>query len=376
MRTAIVHDWLTGMRGGEKVLSLLCGLMPDADLLTLLHVPGACDERIERMRIRTSILNDLPGVKHYYRCLLPIMPMAAESIDAREYDLIVSCSHCVAKGVGRSARAAHVCYCFTPMRYVWSQQRAYGKGAAMSGAALGLLGRYLRAWDRRSASRVDLFLANSRNVADRIDRCYGRAAEVLHSPVDTGFFTPANEPREDYYLMVTALVPYKRVDLAMDAFARLDRPLRVIGTGPLWKQLRRRAPGNVTMMGWRDDDTLRTHYRRCRALIHPGEEDFGLTPLEAMASGSPAIAYGAGGALETVLDAEHPGRYGPTGVLFSPQTADALVDAVKRFEKREDAFQAPRLARWAGRFAPEKFLSGFKGSVEALLDKKGLERPW
>jgi len=376
MRTAIVHDWLTGMRGGEKVLSLLCGLMPDADLLTLLHVPGACDERIERMRIRTSILNDLPGVKHYYRGLLPILPMVAESMDARAYDLIVSCSHCVAKGVARSARAAHVCYCFTPMRYVWAQQRAYGSGDVVSRAALGLLGRYLRAWDRRSASRVDRFLANSRNVADRIRRCYGRDAEVLHSPVDTDFFTPADEPREDYYLMVTALVPYKRVDLAIEAFARLDRPLRIIGTGPLAKALQRRAPENVTMMGWRDDETVRTHYRRCRALIHPGEEDFGLTPLEAMASGTPAIAYGAGGALETVLDADLGGRYGPTGVLFSPQTADALVDAVNRFEGMKDAFPADRLTDWADRFAPENFLAGFKRSVEPLLEEKGIERPW
>ena len=376
MRIAIVHDWLTGMRGGEKVLSLLCGLMPNADLFTLVRVPGVCDTRIEGMPIRTSFLNHLPGVRRYYRYLLPFMPLAIEQMDASGYDLIVSCSHCVAKGIRQSPQAAHVCYCLTPMRYIWSQGEAYRDSMGLSGLALRLAQGYLRAWDRRSARHVDTFLANSRNVAERIRRCYGRASEVVHSPIDTAFFTPSSEVREDYYLMVTALSPYKRVDQAVAAFAELDRPLRVIGDGPLIKDLRRHAPENVTIMGWQSDDVVREHYRRCRALIYPGEEDFGLVPLEAMACSAPAIAYAAGGALETVLDLNCESGFGPTGILYAPQTVEALVSAVKRFEGNEGRFKRNVLAAWAQRFSPDRFLTQFKLVAATLLSEKGLPAPW
>lgn len=376
MRVAIAHDWLSGMRGGEKVLSLLCGLIPHADLFTLLHVPGACDERIERMRIRTSFLNDLPAVRRYYRYLLPFMPLAMELMDAGEYDLVISCSHCVAKGIRRSGRAAHICYCFTPMRYIWSQSRCYRNGAGPSGWALRSLQGYLRAWDRRTAGRVDLFLANSRNVADRIRLTYGRQAVVVHSPIDTSFFTPSDVDREDYYLMVTALVPYKRVDQAIAAFGRLGRPLRVIGGGPLLRALRRSAPSNVDLMGWRSDEEVRAHYRRCRALIQPGEEDFGLAPLEAMACGTPVIAYDAGGAQETVLDVDEQHPMGPTGVRYAPQSVDGLVSAVKRLDQVEHRFEPRRLAAWARRFSPSRFLESFKQAAGGLLREKHLPEPW
>jgi glycosyltransferase involved in cell wall biosynthesis len=376
VRIAIVHDWLTGMRGGEKVLSLLCGLMPNADLFTLFRVPGACDARIERMRIRTSVLNGLPAVRRYYRHLLPLMPLAIEQMDASQHDLVVSCSHCVAKGVIHSTGSAHICYCLTPMRYVWSQNEAYQDGMGLCGKGLRLARGYLRAWDRRTARRVDLFLANSRNVAERIRRCYGRRARVVHSPIDTEFFTPSDAPREDYYLMVTALVPYKRVDQAVAAFARLGRPLRVVGGGPLLRALRRSAPSNVTFTGWQSDRVVRQHYRRCRALIQPGEEDFGLASLEAGACGAPVIAYGAGGALETVIDISEKSRPGPTGLHYAPQTADALAAAVKRFEQAEDRFEPRRLAAWAKRFSPCRFLAEFKQAAGALLREKGLPEPW
>jgi len=376
MRIAIVHDWLTGMRGGEKVLSLLCGLMPNADLFTLIRVPGACDARIEGMRIRTSFLNDLPGVKRYYRYLLPIMPFAIEQMDAGGYDLIVSCSHCVAKGTRRSPHAAHICYCLTPMRYVWSEAKTYQDSMGFSGLALRLAQKYLRAWDRRSAGNVDMFLANSHNVAERIRRYYGRASEVIHSPIDTAFFTPSANGRQDYYLMVTALNPYKRVDQAVEAFASLGRPLRIIGDGPLIKNLRQSAPENVTIMGWQSDGVVREHYRRCRALVYPGEEDFGLVPLEAMACGAPVIAYAAGGTLETVLDIDRESRFGPTGIYYTPQTVDALVSAVKRFEQNEEKFRREVLAAWARQFSPDRFLTKFKAAAAALLEKKGLGEPW
>jgi len=376
MRIALVHDWLTGMRGGEKVLSLLAGLMPRADLLTLLHVRGSCDRRIEDRRIITSFLNDLPGVGRYYRYLLPLMPAAIESMDARAYDLVVSCSHCVAKGIPRSPRAAHVCYCFTPMRYIWTQDRAYSRGMGPAGLALRAFRGYLRAWDLRSASHVDLFLADSRTVAGRIERFYRRRAVTVLPPIDTAFFTPVETEREDFYLMVTALAPYKRVDQAIEAFARLGWPLRIIGSGQQEDALRRVAPANVTLMGWQDDAAVRDHYRRCRALIFPGEEDFGLVPLEAMACGAPVIAYGAGGALETVLDVAGDDPAGPTGLLYTPQTADGLADAVRRFEDLRDRFQTGRLSAWAGRFSPERFFAEFKRAVKPLLERKKLGCPW
>ena len=379
MRIAIVHDWLTGMRGGEKVLSLLCQLMPQADLFTLFRVPGSCDDTIERMRIRTSFLNDLPLVSRYYRYLLPLMPLAIEQMNVSSYDLIVSCSHCVAKGVIRSGRAAHICYCFTPMRYIWAQQNSYSARMGLSGLALKLTGGYLRAWDRRSASHVDRFLANSLNVSKRIRRTYGRSADVVYSPIDTSFLTPSQQEREDFYLMVTALAPYKRVDQAVEAFAKMGLPLRIIGDGQMLKDLRRSAPQNVEIMGWQGDDVVRDHYRRCKALIFPGEEDFGMVPLEAMACGAPVIAYGAGGALETVLDVDddkNDKTCGPTGVLYRPQTVDGLIWGVRRFEQIHDRFQPQQLRQWAKRFSYEKFLAGFKRSTEQVLQQKGLPCPW
>lgn len=376
MRVALVHDWLTGMRGGEKVLSLLCRLLPEAHLFTLLHVPGSCDAAIERMRIRTSWLDSLPGIGRYYRGLLPVMPLAVERLDTSDFDLVVSCSHCVAKGLVRSPRAAHVCYCFTPMRYLWAQSPAYRARMGPARLIWPLLDRYLRAWDRRSAAHVDLFLANSQNVARRIASAYRRDAAVVCSPIDADFYAPTGQPREDFYLMVTALAPYKRVDQAVEAFARLGRPLRIIGSGPLHRRLARSRPPNVQLLGWQSDETVREHYRTCRAFIFPGEEDFGLTPLEAMACGAPTIAYGAGGALETVLDRPDPANpLAPTGLLYTPQTVDALVQAVERFEQAPP-FDPDRLARWARSFSHQRFLDEFRDAVRPLLHAKGLPEPW
>jgi len=375
MRIALVHDWLTGMRGGEKVLRLLCGLLPQADLLTLIHVPGSTSPDIESLPIRTSFLSDLPGVGGYYRKLLPLMPFAAESLPADEYDLLISCSHCAAKGVKKHPDALHVSYCFTPMRYVWAQADQYRRKAGLSGAALRALNGYLRAWDLRSARHVDLYLANSCNVADRIGRAYGRDAKVVYSPIDADFYTPSNQSREDFFLMVTALSPYKRVDLAMEAFRQLGRPLRIIGSGPLLKRFRREAPSNVEVMGWQSDEVVRDHYRRCKALIFPGEEDFGLVPLEAMACGSPVIALGRGGALETVIDVNSQDRE-PTGLLFEHPSADSLVNAVNQFENVEDRIQPAECQRWASNFSQERFVSEFKQHVGSFLQAEGRAIPW
>ncbi len=375
-RAALVHDWLTGMRGGEKVLAALGHLLPEADLLTLVHARGSCHADIERRPIRTSWLDDLPGVARYYRYLLPAMPLAAEALDASRYDLIVSCSHCVAKGVGgRRAGQVHVCYCLTPMRYAWDVAATYRRRLGLTGQCLAALGPMLRAWDRRTAGHVDLFLAVSSHVAGRIRRAYGRSSVVLYPPVDVDFFTPADVPREDFYLLVSALAPYKRADLAVAAFARLGRPLTVIGTGQELARLRRRTPANVRLLGWCDDRTIRDHYRRCRAVVFPPLEDFGLVPLEAMACGAPVIALADGGALETVLDAGAAGVDRPTGVLFSPQTPEALAAAVERFERIEGVFKATDLRAWAEAFSPERFAEGFRRAVGPLLHERGWRLP-
>ncbi|MCY2951138.1 MAG: glycosyltransferase [Planctomycetota bacterium] len=376
MRIAIVHDWLTGMRGGEKVLSLLCRLFPNADLLTLFHTPGACDRHIERMPIITSPLNHLPFVHKYYRHLLPLMPFAVERLPASHYDLIISCSHCVAKGVLRSPHSIHLCYCFTPMRYIWNAADAYASQMGLTGLALRALTAYLRAWDLRSARHVDAFLANSHAVARRIQTHYHRHAQVVYSPIDPAFYTPDNTPRENFYLMVTALSPYKRVDHAIAAFDNLRLPLRIIGSGPEFPRLSRNLPTNIQLLGWQSNNTIRQHYRRCRALLMPGEEDFGLVPLEANACGAPVIALAAGGALETVINIDHPAHDSPTGLLYTPHTVDGLVNAVQRFEALQHRFDPQCLAAWARHFGPDRFIREFKQALRPLLEKKGLGDPW
>ncbi|MBS3733595.1 MAG: glycosyltransferase [Phycisphaerae bacterium] len=376
-RVALVHDWLTGTRGGEKVLQRLLGLLPGAELFTLVHVPGSCTADIERRPIHTSWLSDLPGVRRGYRHLLGLMLPAAERMSVEQFDLIVSSSHCAAKGIGgRRDGQVHVCYCHTPMRYAWEAADDYARQLGPAGLALRAAGPFLRAWDRRTAGRVDRFVANSACVAGRIARAYGREAAVVHPPVDVGFYTPADVPREAFYLMVTALAPYKRVAMAMEAFAQLSRPLKVIGTGPPLGVLRRAAPRNVELLGWCDADTVRDHYRRCRAVIFPQREDFGIVPVEAMACGAPVIAYGEGGALETVRDAGAPHEREPTGLWFHPQTPEALAAAVERFDGMVDRIDPIALRRQAERFSPARFDEGFRAVVAPLLDERGWVLPW
>lgn len=378
-RVALVHDWLTGMRGGEKVLLEICRLFPQADLLTLLHVQGSCDGLIENRTIRTSFLNRLPLVRHYYRHLLPWMPRAISRLDASRYDLIISTSHCVAKGVGSQRDGQlHVCYCFTPMRYIWAVEQDYRRSLGLSGLVLRALTPRLRAWDRRAADNVDLFLADSVCVADRIRHAYGRDSCVLYPSADVNYYTPSAQAREDFYLVVSALGPYKRADLAVAAASSLGRPLKIIGTGPEMSKLKRQAGRNVEFLGWQNDTVLRDNYRRCRALLFPQLEDFGIVPLEASACGCPVIAYAGGGALETVRDAADSAVANPTGLLFSPQTADGLADAICRFESPQmcGRFDPAAMRQWAERFGSGAFAEGFKKAVEPLMAGRGLATPW
>jgi glycosyltransferase involved in cell wall biosynthesis len=336
-RVALVHDWLTGMRGGERCLEVFCELFPDAPLYTLLHVPGSVSPVIERRRIVTSFVQHLPSAATRYRHYLPLFPAAVRGFDLAGYDLIVSLSHCAAKAVRRPRGALHLSYCFSPMRYVWDLYDDY------FGARAGLLVRVamppvaaaLRAWDRRTGN-VDGFVAISQHIADRIRRVYGRAADVIHPPVETARFRPVARP-DDFYLVVSALVPYKRVDLAVAAANRLRRRLLVIGTGPEAARLRAMAGPTVEFLGWRPDAEVADFYARCRAVLFPGVEDYGIVPLEAAAAGRPTIAFAGGGALETMIGL---GRSGapPTAVFFEAQTEEGMAGAIREFDDAADRF--------------------------------------
>ncbi len=373
MRVALVHDWLTGMRGGERCLEVFCELFPEADLFTLLHVPGSVTPVIERRRIVTSFIQRLPEAERRYRHYLLLFPAAVRRFDLRGYHLILSSSHAVAKGVRVPAGARHVCYCFTPMRYVWDLYGDY------FGRRAGLLPRLLmppvaaalRRWDRRTAAGVDHFVAISRFIAERIRRAYGREADVIYPPVDVSRFRIEESPGE-FYLVVSALSPYKRVDLAVEAASRLGRRLVVVGTGPEEPRLRRLAGPGVEFLGWRDDGETADLYARCRGLIFPPLEDFGIAPLEAMASGRPVIAYGRGGALETVVA---PGASGPpTGLFFERQRVEDVMDAMHRFESGAYRFEPKALRRHAEAFDRPIFKERVKERIGAYLEARRPER--
>jgi glycosyltransferase involved in cell wall biosynthesis len=348
-KVALVHDWLTGMRGGERCLEVFAELFPAADLYTLLHVPGSVSPAIESRRIVTSFIQRLPQAERRYRHYLPLFPAAVRAFDLSGYDLVLSSSHAVAKGVRVPAGALHVCYCFTPMRYVWDLYDDYFGARAGLAARLTMppVAAWLRRWDRKTAAGVHHFVAISRFVADRIRRAYGREADVIYPPVDVARFRVDEGPGE-FYLVVSALTPYKRVDLAVEACNRLGRRLLVVGSGPEERRLRALAGPTVELLGWRDDAQIAELYARCRALLFPPLEDFGITPLEAMAAGRPVIAFGEGGARETVvgLGEGEP----PTGLFFARQRAEDLTEAIRRFEACAQQFEPKALRRRAEAF--------------------------
>lgn len=372
MKVALVHDWLTGMRGGEKVLEVFCEIFPDADLYTLLHVKGSVSKTIEDRRIKTSFIQNLPMAAKSYRNYLPLFPKAVEGFDLSGYDLILSSSHCVAKGVRRPAGSFHISYVFTPMRYVWDLYSDYfgsGRASLIKRAAMGAFLGYLRRWDVRSSERVDHFVTLSNHVAERIRRHYKRDAEVIYPPVDCSRFPLSREKHEDFYLVVSAFAPYKRIDIAIEAFKRLGKRLVVIGTGQDESRLKAAAGKNIEFLGWRNDSEIADYYRRCAALVFPGEEDFGIVPLEAMASGRPVIAYAKGGALETVVPLKDKGQgrgERPTGVFFHEQTPQALMEAVGRLEANMDEFIPPDIRRHALAFDRP----AFKENMTACIFKK------
>ena len=364
VRVALVHDWLTGMRGGEKVLESLCRLFPQAPLFTLVHKRGSVSRQIESRPITTSLVQYLPSATERYRHYLPIFPWAVELFNLDRFDLVISTSHCVVKSAVVPGRAVHICYCHSPMRYAWDQFPHYfgparvGRGAS---AALRPVLAWLARWDRATAHRVDHYVANSSHVAGRIARYYNRQASVLHPPVDTQFFTPGNATPEPYVLVVSALVPYKRVEIAIQAAAEAGVPLRIAGSGPDLARLQAMAGPDVTFLGAVPDDVLRELYRNARALLLPGEEDFGIVPVEAMACGCPVIALGRGGACETV-------RHGVTGFLVDSDRPEAFATAIQRVSTHR--FDREALRTQAETFATGRFESAFAAIVTEALDRR------
>jgi len=362
VKVALVHDWLTGMRGGERVLEALCLLFPQADLFTLVHQRGSVSPTIESHRVTTSFVQRLPLATTQYRRYLPLFPTAIEQFNLDGYDLVISSSHCAAKSVVVPGRAWHICYCHSPMRYAWDQFDEYFGPARVGRMASRwvyrpLLARLAR-WDAATASRVHRFVANSAYVAGRIRRYYDRESVVVYPPVDTDFFRPSASGPGDHLLVVSALVPYKRVDRAIDACALAGMPLRIVGDGPDRTRLERRAGAGVTFLGHQTDEAVREEYQQARATILAGEEDFGMVPVEAQACGRPAIALARGGALETVTD-------GDTGLLFDEPTPASLAAAIRRLDNQ--TFSAVRIRDHAEAFSRQRHIDALKAIVDATV---------
>jgi glycosyltransferase involved in cell wall biosynthesis len=381
------------MRGGERVLHQLAQMHPGADLYTLFYVPGTTSPEIEKLRIHPSPLSSIPGMGRHYRKLLPAFPWAIRRFHLRDYDLVISCSHAVAKGVTTDPETPHLCYCLTPMRYIWDQADRYLGGGALRTLASPLIAG-LRRFDRSSSQRVTRFAAISRAVAGRIRHCYARSSQVVHPPVDVSRIVPSGRDPEDFYLLVGAFVPYKCEALAIEAFRRLGRRLVVAGDGPMRARLEATAPSNVEFLGWVSDGELADLYARCRALVYPQEEDFGIIAVEAQAAGRPVLAFARGGALDTVLPLPHggapswnaptidghssphsslrtPARPVATGIWFSPQVPEALVEAVLRFEKLEPLFDTQSICSWAQQFGPDRFRRELEREIELALAMEG-----
>jgi glycosyltransferase involved in cell wall biosynthesis len=360
MRVAIVHYWLVSMRGGEKVVEALCDMYPEADIFTLVYDESRVSEKIKRHKVTSSFLQKIPGAVKHYQSLLPLMPFALESLDLSGYDLIISSESGPAKGIIAPPHSTHVCYCHSPMRYIWDHYHSYRANAGLaSRMLLPWMAPLLRSWDVSTSMRVDRFVANSHHVRARIGKYYGRSATVIYPPVAVDDYAPATETG-DFYLCAGQLVSYKRVDLAVRAFTKMGRNLVVIGEGKELAALKAIAGPTITFLGRAPFPVLKEKLARCKALIFPGEEDFGLIPVETMASGRPVIAFGSGGALETVVP-------GLSGVLFHEQTPEAIIDAVHAFETESAAFDPAAIREHAARFSTRNFKLGMDLVIQEEL---------
>jgi glycosyltransferase involved in cell wall biosynthesis len=365
VKLALVHDWLTGMRGGEKALEVVCERFPEAELFTLLHVKGSVSPVIEQRPIHTSFVQHLPGAARHYRNYLPLFPAAIQQFSFERFDRVLSLSHCVAKSAVAPPAVPHVCYCFTPMRYAWDQFDAYfgpeRVGRAGSAVMRPIMRRMAR-WDRATAGRPGRYLAISHYVAGRIARYYNRVASVVYPPVDTDFYRPDSTAPEPFALVVSALVPYKRIELAIDACDRAGVPLKIVGNGPGRSSLERYAAGRAEFLGRLSNEEVRTLYRRAGVVLLPNEEDFGIVPLEAQACGRPVVALNRGGAIETVIP-------DVTGILVDEAAPDAFADGIERamaLAVDRDAVRAQ-----AERFGRERFGDEIEAIVRSPLEATG-----
>jgi glycosyltransferase involved in cell wall biosynthesis len=367
MKVAIVHDWLVSMGGSERCLETFCQLFPEATLYTLVYNPKKItSEIINRMHIVTSFIQDLPFAKKKYRNYLPLFPTAIEKFDLKGYDLVISLSHCVAKGALTYPGTLHICYCCTPMRYAWDFYYQYFNKENLNWPMLRIVPyfmSYLRNWDVASANRVDYYIAVSNYIKEKINKYYRRESEVVYPPVNTAFYlSEGNEGKyEDYFLIVSRLVPHKRIDVAIKAFNELNLPLFIIGEGPKLKKLAKIAHSNIKFLGMQSDEVVKKYYAKCKALILPSEEDFGITALEVQSCGRPVIAYGKGGVLETVI----PGK---TGELFYEQSSKALINVLKNFNPGK--FDSEFIRQNSLKFNKECFRTQLENTIQDKLKKR------
>lgn len=374
MKVAVVHDWCVVYGGAERVLERILDAYPDADVFSLIDcVPEDQRGFLRGKKPHTSFLQKFPWVEKYYRRLLPLMPLAIEQFDLSDYDLVISSSYCVAKGVLTGPNQVHVCYCHSPMRYAWDHYHEYLRESNLQRGVLSWFVRWqlhrIRNWDVRSSNTVDHFVANSRFVQARIAKFYRRSSELVFPPVETDLFQLQTE-KSDYYVAAGRFVPFKRLDLAVDAFTAMpEKKLVMIGDGPDMEKLKKRAGPNIEFIGFQPPEVMNQFLSRARAFIFPSEEDFGIVPVEAQACGTPVIAFGSGGALETVLPFRNreTSLPSPTGVFFEEQTPSSLVEAVQRFERNIDKFRPKSISRHAAAFGPKAFMEKLQGVVERAM---------
>ena len=367
-KVALVHEWLVDHSGSEKVLEQMLQVFPEADLFSLVEfLPDDLKPFIRHKEVTTSFIQKLPLARKHYRNYLPLMPLAVEQLDVSAYDVVISNSHAVTKGVITRSDQLHLCYCHSPVRYAWDLYHQYlgeaGLRRGLRGAVAKLLLHYLRLWDLGTVNRIDHFMANSHYIARRIHKVYRRSATVVHPPVDTEGFTLQTN-KEDFYLTASRMVPYKRIDLIVRAFARMpDKQLIVIGDGTEMKKVRAAAGPNVTLLGFQPFAVLKDHLQRARAFVFAAEEDFGIIPVEAQACGTPVIAYGRGGSRETIINEK-------TGVFFNEQTEESIVGAVKRFEQIAHRLSPQVIRQQAEKFSTEVFRTAFRRVVEEAYEQK------
>ncbi len=366
MKIALVHDWLMTIAGGEKVLEEIYKLYPSPIYTLVKRQDGLKGSIFEKALIHTSFIQKLPFSKTKYRSYLPFFPLAIEQFNLLEYDLIISSSHAVAKGVLTNSNQLHICYCHTPMRYAWDLYHTYLKESGLEKGIKGLIAKfilhYIRVWDYTTANRVDYFIANSKYIAKRIKKIYGRDSTVIYPPVNVDKFELYTQ-KEDFYITASRMVPYKKIDLIVETFSKFpDRKLVVIGDGPDFEKIKKKAGKNVELLGYQPFEVLKNYMQKAKAFIFAAEEDFGIVPVEAQACGTPVIAYGKGGVTETVVN-------GKTGIFFREQTVESLIEAIKNFEERENTFDPLEIRKNAEKFSKERFKKEFKEFVDKKIEE-------